>query len=103
MTIWKYQLAAMYYQALRMPKGAEILHVDSQNGEDICLWAKVEEGRALEDREIYLYGTGHPISHQGRELKHLGTILIHRGDLVFHVFERLPHGQAQQGQNVGVA
>ena len=84
MQIWKYPLSSDAVQDILMPKGAEILTVQTQ-GETPCLWAQVDERALLEPRRIRVYGTGHPM--QGPVGKYMGTFQIHGGALVFYVYE----------------
>ena len=84
--IWKYTISPK--ESLAMPKGAEVLTVQTQNG-DICLWALVDPQNKLEERYFEVYGTGHDIyCDMGIERKYIGTVQLNNG-LVFHVFERI--------------
>lgn len=82
--IWKYPIALQDAQFIEMPKGAEILCVQMQDGNP-CLWALVLPGET-ERRKIEIYGTGHPVSEL--ELAYIGT--YQEGPYVWHVFEELP-------------
>lgn len=84
MTIWKYQFAVEDEVVLRMPRGATVLSVQTQDGRP-CLWALVDPQKPTVDRRFELYGTGHPV--QGLVGKHVGTFQMHGGALVFHMFE----------------
>jgi len=84
-TIWKFPLMVIDNQIIRMPKGAEILTVQTQN-EEPCLWALVDVEAELEARFIDIFGTGHPVFLFKRtNKKYIGT--FQTGQLVFHVFE----------------
>ena len=82
MTIWKYPLELKDSQAIKMPIGAEILSVDNQDGQ-LCLWARVDEERTKEYREIVILGTGNPIEEEPSEF--IGTLIV--DSYVWHIFE----------------
>lgn len=85
--VWKYPFKTRDGFALDMPRGAEVLAVQTQN--DVpCLWALVDPTAEKEPRWFRIYGTGHAIDGDGR--KYLGTYQLSSGALVFHVFEVLP-------------
>lgn len=87
MTIYKYPIALSAGQVLRIPKGAEPLSVQMQDG-NICMWARVDTSQPLRDFEIAIYGTGHELPDKnGERLMHLGT--VQRGAFVWHIFEVL--------------
>lgn len=90
-TIYKYELAVIDSQSIYMPKGAEILTVQVQNGRPM-IWALVtpSQGRVKEERFIETFGTGNPIENQCVERRYIGTYQAVGGSLVFHVFERMP-------------
>lgn len=70
--------------SFEMPRDAEILHVHGQDN-NLCLWARVVEGRTMERRDFILCGTG----HEAPDLEHryIGTAHLAGGRLVLHVFE----------------
>ena len=69
-----------------MPKGAEIVSVAFQHG-SLCLWAMVQPDEPMEDREIEIFGTGHPVPvGVGVDRKFIGTVIDNQ--YVWHVFER---------------
>ena len=85
--IWKYEIKITDDQSIKMPKGAEILTVQTQDGNP-CIWALVDPEADLEYRMIEVFGTGHPIHYDmGIDRKYIGTIQIVEAGLVFHVFE----------------
>ena len=87
-TIWKFPLESTGNQAILMPIGAKILHIDTQAALP-CIWALVNPKKQKEPRHIEIYGTGHEIECQKeKELCHLGTYQMMGGSLVFHVFEQ---------------
>jgi hypothetical protein len=86
-TIWKYKFNISDNILIEMPKGAEILTVQTQDGEP-CIWALVDtEQKTIVDRHFELYGTGHPFTET--EKKYIGSFQLLEGQLVFHLFERL--------------
>lgn len=83
-TVYKYRLTPGSRSVVEMPKYATILHVGSQDDGPV-LWARVED-RPLEQREFYVYGTGHPIDDT-IEMRFVGTCQTESG-FVWHVFEK---------------
>ena len=86
-TIYKYPLEGTDEQIVLMPRGAEILCVQVQNGIP-CLWADIstENAQEREKRYIRIIGTGHELPKA--VMKYIGTFQM--GALVFHVFEASP-------------
>lgn len=85
MRIWKWELAVIDQQIVKMPVGARILDVQMQN-DKCCIWAVSDETAVEEPRHIAIYGTGPLIPDDpGR---YIATFQIHGGALVFHVFEK---------------
>ena len=93
--VYKYPLKVEDYQVVTMPKGAQILTVQTQR-EEPCIWALVDtendpEERyfriAEEKRYFRIAGTGHPIRLKDKLLRYVGTFQLIGGDLIFHVFE----------------
>jgi hypothetical protein len=81
--IYKYAIEAISDSVdVRMPNGAEVLHVAAQGGL-ICLWARVDTERTSRVREFEIRGTGDPLTD---DLIYLGT--AHIDPFVWHVFER---------------
>lgn len=81
--IYKYPFAAQDHVRLFMPLGAEVLCVQMQ-GEQPCIWAKVDPSSAMQVRTFELRGTGHELGAVG---KYLGTFQMLNGGLVFHLFD----------------
>jgi hypothetical protein len=85
--IWKYPLPIEDDFFLALPKGAVVLSVQIQ-GSQPCIWVLIEHAQGhgpTEKRHFMLYGTGHPIRHEG-EWTFVGTFQLHGGSLVFHLF-----------------
>lgn len=83
-TVWKFTLNPD--TPVKMPKGAKVLKVDTQNGGPV-LWALVDSDEALEERIFSVVGTGWSVSNLENATYH-GTFMLEDGALVFHVFER---------------
>jgi hypothetical protein len=85
--IFKYDLRVTDVDHVKMPDGAQIIHVDWQgpNIQQLQLWAVVDPDAPLFDREFRVIGTGHPIADLP-DLQHIGTVVQPIG-LVWHVFE----------------
>lgn len=81
--IYKFQIELTEYQLLAMPKDAEIISAQSQDGR-ICLWAIVDtEQDEIVYRHILLVGTGHRVLDNAK--KFIGT--VQQGAFVWHLFE----------------
>jgi hypothetical protein len=80
--IWKYSLE----NVIEMPKGAEILTVDIQNGQmfNAQMWVKVNTENEMEKRMFEVIGTGQNFDDTNR--KYIGT--YQDGPFVWHVFEK---------------
>jgi len=85
--IYKYALQNVAFQGVAMPKGAEILCVQTQR--DVpCIWARVNPAAPVRNRKLLSFGTGEPIS--GTPGKYIGTYQLNNGRLVFHLYEEAP-------------
>ena len=88
-SIWKFPMDVNDKVKISMPKGAEILTVQTQH-ETPCIWALVDTENGKEERYFEIFGTGHPIPNDmGVERKYINTFQLKGGALVFHLFERL--------------
>lgn len=84
-TVYKYIWPIPNDRAVfQMPRDAEVLCVHEQDNQ-LCLWARVVEGRHLEPRPFILCGTGHDAPDL--EHRYIGTAHLAGGRLVLHVFE----------------
>jgi hypothetical protein len=79
--IWKFDLRP-HMNRIEMPSGAEILSIAFQ-GDDLKLWARVDQDRLDEIRAIHVVATGGEVDPESR---FIGTV-FHRVGLVFHVFD----------------
>lgn len=87
--IYKYPLKVADKQVIKLPVGAEILTVQTQN-ETPCIWALVNPENETQERHFEVFGTGHDVPNDmGIERKYINTFQLHGGGLVFHLFERL--------------
>jgi len=91
-TIWKFPLAVDGFQKIDMPKGAEVLTVQTQ-GERACLWVKLDPsadggsplasampllGSERTDLSVVL-GMSRPISGWGKEEKEMKKVFMRAG------------------------
>lgn len=67
-------------------RDAEILDVAFQ-GEDLCLWLKVNTDNPETTRDFCIYGTGWEFDKEDSYVWYVGTAFI--DNLVFHVFEKV--------------
>ena len=81
--VFKYPLTNQRDGVLAIHRDAVIRHVHAQ-GDAICLWAEIDDQRALEMREFVVVGTGHEVSS---DLAYVGT--AHMPPFVWHVYERI--------------
>jgi hypothetical protein len=92
MEIWRYDIkppqSEKHELVVSMQKGAQLLHVETKDGQP-CLWALVDPKKDKVDRNLLVFGTGHPVPlFHG---KYVGTFMVKEGmTLVFHVFD---HGE----------
>lgn len=86
--IWKYPLEVSH-NTLKIPKGYEILSVQSQYGRP-CLWVLVDPKAEKEDVILRTFGTGHPLSKEEiTNVKFIGTYQLNGGNFIGHVFKVL--------------
>lgn len=85
MIIWKYPLEITTdIQLIEIPKGAQILTVQVQNGLP-CIWALVNPDATKAQVEIYTFDTGQPnVDTNG--LSYVGTYLLIEDMYVGHVW-----------------
>lgn len=82
--IYKYPLGLdESRQPIEMPEGAEVVHVDAQDGV-VTMWARVKFNSDMTKRTFRVVGTGWKFDP---ELQHVGTCQI--GPFVWHVMEEL--------------
>ncbi len=82
--IFQYTLETKYEQTIILPKGADILTIQTQFNNP-QLWALVDQNETeKEKRYIEIYENGEGICY---DRKYLGTYQLDDGNFVFHVFE----------------
>jgi len=81
--VYKYKISIFDDTLIWLPKGAEVLHADTQD-DDIYIWALINPENKSEGRTFTVYGTGHEI-HEN--VKYITTFF--HGRYVWHVFEVL--------------
>ncbi len=87
MTIWKFPLLVEDEQIINVPKGAQLLHIETQYNTP-CLWAMVDELREKEPIKIFTCGTGQPINATVKQ-EYLGTYQLRGGQFIGHVFKEI--------------
>lgn len=85
--IFKYKLQTIDFQRVEMPKGAEIISIQTQF-DDPCVWAIVESDNPAELRTFEIFGTGFSFDDEVKR-QYIGTYQLQNGFLVFHCFETL--------------
>jgi len=92
MEIWRYDIKPPQNKkrelVIPMQKGAQLLHVETKDRQP-SLWALVDQKAKQVDRNLLVFGTGHPVPlFHG---KYVGTFMVKEDEtLVFHVFD---HGE----------
>lgn len=81
-TIYKYQFTIDDDQPLGLPEGADPVHVGLDPQGNPCVWAAVDTEAAIEERRLYVRGTGHPMPNDYKVM--LGSFT--QGPFVWHVF-----------------
>lgn len=85
--IYKYRLEITETQVVSMPKGAQILTAQMQDGY-LCLWALVNTDKKSAMRSIVICGTGNPIpSGEDFTQTHRYIATVQEQEFVWHVFE----------------
>jgi len=86
--IWKFPFAIESPIEIEMPKGAEILSVQSQFNEPM-MWALVDPLKEKETRRFQIFGSGHDVPDVGEfsERNYIATFQVDDGNYVFHLFE----------------
>lgn len=88
--IYKYKVAPVSHSVVRVPIGAELLHVRVQHNA-LYIWALVEpDQKEMESKIFRIVGTGKPIEEPRELLHYWGTFFIDNGGITYHVFEMKP-------------
>ena len=87
-TIWKYPLEIKNTQSIDIPKGSNLLSVQTQN-EVPCLWVFIHNSSAeLETIKLRTIGTGLEITKEDFTPDNfIGTYQLENGRRVLHVFK----------------
>ena len=86
-TIWKFGFSPSNEISITMPKGAEILTLQTV-GNNPFIWAFVNSEAENEKRHFKMYGTGHIIQIKENTMeRYIGTYQLYEGTLVFHLWE----------------
>lgn len=87
--IYKYPIPLNDTILLQLPKNAEILFVETQNG-DPFIWCLINPELELVPRYFHLYGTGMEIEEDTlHENVYVGTFKLANERLILHLFERV--------------
>jgi len=86
-TIWKAKLAPNDRMVVKVPRESVFLTVQMQQGIPV-VWFEVEDTLPLEERYLYLAGTGCGLP-EDEHLSYIGTFQTEGGHLVYHLFESL--------------
>lgn len=84
LSVFKYELPALGQKWLELPRGAQILRVDSQFGV-LQVWALVKQDAPLEKRAFSVVHTGSLVVPPGAV--YIDTVLTDGGSYVRHIFE----------------
>ena len=84
--VWKYEFEIEDEIEIKMPVGAKILKVTTQNGNPVLYALTDDDFYRVESRQFRLLGTGHKINVYPGE--YIGTFMIRNERLVFHLFEK---------------
>jgi hypothetical protein len=82
-TIYKYPFSLVSEQFIELPRDARPLLTGEQNGVP-HLWAMVDPNAPIERRQLFVFGTGHPIDVAQLE-RYVNTFQDSRA-MVWHVF-----------------
>jgi hypothetical protein len=85
MKIFKYPVEIADHSLVQMPKGAQILSVQTQHGLP-QMWALVDPKAKLVSRCFFLRGTGHQMG-EAEGYTFIGSFQTDGGSLVFHLFD----------------
>ena len=86
--IYKWELRLTDVQKIEMPIDSQILSIKKQNN-NVYLWALVDKNiEIVEDKNIYIYGTGRLINEENRKhnVSFIDTIIMDNG-FSWHFFE----------------
>lgn len=88
-TIWKFVVSHSYRFNVALPKGAEILSVQTQH-DTACMWVLVDpEENEREERQFEVFATEKIPNEHNTFRKYIGTFQIDGGDYIYHLFEKI--------------
>jgi hypothetical protein len=83
--IFKYPIEVKDKQVVSMPRGAQVLSVQMQNGK-LTVWALCPAATAVhESRTFHVFGTGHDLPEAADSRTFVAT--VQDGNYVWHIFE----------------
>jgi hypothetical protein len=83
--IFKFPLELKDKQVVKMPRGAQVLSIQMQNGKK-TIWALCPVPDAVqEDRTFFIFGTGHDLPESATAKTFVAT--VQEGNFVWHIFE----------------
>lgn len=85
MELWKFPFSTINEQTIRMPKGAIVLAVQTEQGVP-CMWALVNPAAEKENRRFSIRETENNADNLG---KYLGTYQLHNNTRTFHLFDSI--------------
>lgn len=81
-TVWKFKLEVTDHQSVFLPVGSQVLTSEFQ-GNELFVWALVDDQVATEDYQFRIVGTGHDAD--GLEgWRYINTVFYN--NLVWHIF-----------------
>ncbi len=83
-TIYKYVLPLTDESLFSFYKDSVPLSVQIQD-DNICLWMLVENKSEMEERKVWIRGTGHDCAHMNKQ-EYVGTAQEADGRLIWHIF-----------------
>jgi hypothetical protein len=80
-SVWKYRITRSGANTFEMPQGAKFVRFAMQAG-DPTLWAHVDPDAPFRNRQVQVFGTGHPIPDGAKYIDSCDD-----GPFVWHAFE----------------
>lgn len=85
MMIWKQEIPIEGSFSLQLPRDAQILCVQTQEGKP-CIWFSFEKPEPREPRAFVLGTTGPEIDFDKRVYSYVGTFQLNGGKFIGHLF-----------------
>jgi hypothetical protein len=83
--VFKYYLPIHGLTGMPVPMGAQVVHVDEQDGK-VTIWMEVDPDAPRRERVFFSYFTGEDINPWD---VYCGTAKLDDGKLLVHVYERI--------------